>query len=80
MSLCAVRLDGCGVSLRCPAGWLPRHFASSRSLQNTITAVVEVVGKDEKKNRVTLKTACLNQEGIVVVDGEATMVPFDSQG
>ncbi len=47
----------------------PVHF------EDTITAVVEVVGKDERKNRVTLKTTCLNQEGVVVVDGEATVIP-----
>ena len=47
----------------------PVHFG------DTITAIVEVIKKDERRNRVTLKTICLNQAGIVVIDGEALVIP-----
>ncbi|WP_408956005.1 MaoC family dehydratase [Natroniella sp. ANB-PHB2] len=42
---------------------------------DTITAEVEVIEKDEDKNRLKLKTICKNQEGKVVVDGEALVLP-----
>ncbi len=41
---------------------------------DTITARVEVTEKKEKK-RVVLKTTCTNQDGVVVVDGEALVSP-----
>jgi len=42
---------------------------------DTITATVEVVRKDEARNRVWLRTYCTNQRGEIVVDGEAKMMP-----
>jgi len=42
---------------------------------DTITATVEVVKKDEAKNRVWLRTFCINQRGELVLDGEAVMRP-----
>jgi len=42
---------------------------------DTITATVEVTGKDEALNRVWLRTYCTNQDGELVVDGEAFMMP-----
>ena len=47
----------------------PVHFG------DTITATVEVLEKNIKKNRVKLRTVCTNQEGQVVVDGEAIVIP-----
>ncbi len=38
---------------------------------DTITARVEVVEIIPEKNRVRLKTTCVNQEGTTVIDGEA---------
>jgi len=38
---------------------------------DTITARAEVVEVNTEKNRVRLKTTCRNQEGKVVLDGEA---------
>ena len=38
---------------------------------DTITALVEVINKDEKKDLITFRTWCENQDGIVVMDGEA---------
>jgi len=36
---------------------------------------VEVSQIDEEKNRVVLKTTCSNQEGEIVLDGEALVSP-----
>ena len=47
----------------------PVHFG------DTITATVEVLEKNIKKNRGKLRTVCTNQEGQVVVDGEAIVIP-----
>jgi len=38
---------------------------------DTITARAEVVEVNTEKNRVRLKTTCRNQEGKIVLDGEA---------
>lgn len=50
-------------------------FVNPVHIGDTITAIVEVIEKDEVKNRVTLKTTCFNQEGKVVVDGKAIAIP-----
>jgi 3-hydroxybutyryl-CoA dehydratase len=42
---------------------------------DTITAIVEVVKKDEAKNLIWLRTYCINQRDEIVVDGEAVMMP-----
>lgn len=42
---------------------------------DTITAKVEVIKKDEAKNRVWLRTFCTNQREELVVEGEAIMMP-----
>jgi 3-hydroxybutyryl-CoA dehydratase len=42
---------------------------------DTITALVEVVELDAEKNRARLKTFCMNQEGTLVLDGEAIVSP-----
>ena len=47
----------------------PVHFG------DTITAIAEVIEKIVEKNRVILKTICTNQDGKVVVEGEATIMP-----
>ncbi|HKM30516.1 MAG TPA: MaoC family dehydratase [Bacilli bacterium] len=44
-------------------------------LNDTIKATVEVVEIIESKNRVILKTTATNQNGDVVVVGEATVMP-----
>lgn len=40
---------------------------------DTITATVTIIGIDEKRNLLQLKTEETNQEGILVVSGEATV-------
>jgi 3-hydroxybutyryl-CoA dehydratase len=42
---------------------------------DTITARAEVVGLDAEKNRARLKTTCMNQEGTLVLDGQAFVSP-----
>ena len=44
-------------------------------VDDTITATVEVTQKDEVKNRVYLHTYTTNQNGEIVADGEAIMMP-----
>lgn len=50
-------------------------FRSPVFLGDTITAEVEVIEKVEGKNKVRLRTTCYNQEGRVVVEGEALVMP-----
>ncbi|NWF96009.1 MAG: MaoC family dehydratase [Candidatus Thorarchaeota archaeon] len=40
---------------------------------DTITAHVEVVAKDDERQRITLATTCTNQDREVVLDGEAVV-------
>jgi 3-hydroxybutyryl-CoA dehydratase len=42
---------------------------------DTITAQVEILDIMSAKNRVRLKTDCVNQEGTVVINGEALVSP-----
>ncbi|MDJ0914550.1 MAG: MaoC family dehydratase [Desulfobacterales bacterium] len=42
---------------------------------DTITAMVEVINIDADKKRVWLKTSCTNQDGTVVLDGQAIVSP-----
>ncbi len=46
-------------------------FLAPVRIGDTITAHAEVVEIIEEKNRVRLKTFCVNQEGTTVLDGEA---------
>lgn len=50
------------------------NFRAPVRIGDTVTARVEVIEKLEK-NRVRLKTACVNQEGTPVLDGEAIVSP-----
>jgi len=47
------------------------RFLGPVRIGDTITAHVEVVSLNDEKQRVALKTTCINQDGKVVVDGEA---------
>ena len=42
---------------------------------DTVTARVEVVALDQARNRVTLATSCVNQDGETVIVGEAHVMP-----
>jgi 3-hydroxybutyryl-CoA dehydratase len=51
------------------------NFLAPVRIGDTVTARVEVIEKLEEKKRVRLKTTCTNQEGVVVLDGEAMVSP-----
>ncbi|MDW8298443.1 MAG: MaoC family dehydratase [Anaerolineae bacterium] len=49
-------------------------FKAPVYLDDTITATVEVTAFREDKRIATLRTICTNQEGTVVLEGEATVI------
>jgi len=54
-------------------------FKAPVFIGDAVTASVEVTAIREDKGIVTLKTQCVNQDGKLVIDGEATvLVPKDS--
>jgi len=55
------------------------EFKAPVYIGDTITARVEVVDINKAKNRVTLKTVCVNQKGVVVIDGQALVSPPPSR-
>ena len=50
-------------------------FLAPVHIGDTITARVEVIEIMGNKNRVRLKTTCVNQDGVEVVNGVATLSP-----
>ena len=50
------------------------NFRAPVRIGDTITTTAEVVELMVEKNRVRLKTTCTNQDGTLVVDGEALML------
>ncbi len=50
-------------------------FLAPVRIGDTITARVEALEIDEEENRVRFSTTCSNQEGTVVLDGEALISP-----
>jgi 3-hydroxybutyryl-CoA dehydratase len=54
-------------------------FLAPVRIGDTITATVEVTNVLIEKNRVTLSTRCINQDGIIVIDGEAVLSPAKRQ-
>jgi 3-hydroxybutyryl-CoA dehydratase len=51
------------------------EFLAPVRIGDTVTALVEVIEKIEEKKRIRLKTTCVNQEGVTVLDGEALVSP-----
>ncbi len=51
------------------------NFMNPARMGDTITSRVEVVEIITEKNRVKLKTTCVNQDGILLMEGEATVSP-----
>lgn len=47
------------------------RFQKPVKIDDKITARVEVIEKDDEKERITLRTTCTNQDKSVVLDGEA---------
>lgn len=50
-------------------------FVAPVKFGDTITARAEVTDRNVDRNRITLKTTCINQDGKVVIDGEAVIMP-----
>jgi 3-hydroxybutyryl-CoA dehydratase len=50
-------------------------FLAPVRIGDTIRAEAEVIEKIDEKNRIKLRTQCINQEGKVVIDGIATVMP-----
>ena len=49
-------------------------FKAPVKIGDTVTATVEVIEKIEAKHRLILKTTVTNQDGVVVIDGQATVM------
>jgi 3-hydroxybutyryl-CoA dehydratase len=50
-------------------------FLAPVRLGDTVTARVEITALDPEKNRATLDTSCSNQDGTVVIAGQAVVMP-----
>ena len=50
-------------------------FLAPVYINDTITARCEVTELNAEKNRVILRTTCVNQDGTMVIDGAAVMSP-----
>ena len=51
------------------------RFLAPVKIGDTIRAEAEVIEIVKEKNRVRLKTTCVNQEGRLVIDGSALVMP-----
>jgi 3-hydroxybutyryl-CoA dehydratase len=51
------------------------NFRAPVRVGDTVTAHVEIIEIIAEKKRVRLKTTCVNQEGALVLDGEAVVSP-----
>ncbi len=51
------------------------NFLAPVCFGDTITAQAVVSEIDQKKNRAKLKTTCMNQDGVIVLEGEAIVSP-----
>ncbi len=51
------------------------RFTAPVMFGDTVTARAEVTALDREKNRVTLATRCVNQDGKVVAEGESVVMP-----
>ena len=51
------------------------EFKAPVRMGDTVTARVEVAEKIAEKNRVKFRTTCVNQDGTLLVDGEAVVMP-----
>ena len=51
------------------------NFLAPVHMGDTVTARAEVIEILSEENRVKLKTTCVNQNGVTVLDGEAVVSP-----
>jgi 3-hydroxybutyryl-CoA dehydratase len=67
-----------GVSLPGPGTIYIRQeldFLAPVHIGDTITARVEIIEIMDQKNRVTVRTTCVNQDGTMVLEGRAIVSP-----
>lgn len=50
-------------------------FVAPVKIGDTVTATVEVIERNEERNRLILKTVVINEDGKVVVEGQAKVIP-----
>uniref|UniRef100_A0A7C4MN23 MaoC family dehydratase n=1 Tax=Desulfatirhabdium butyrativorans TaxID=340467 RepID=A0A7C4MN23_9BACT len=57
--------------------YLEQHlsFKAPVRIGDTVTATARVISVDTAKNRIRLETVCTNQDGTVVLSGEALVMP-----
>ncbi len=55
------------------------NFLAPVHMGDTVTARAEVIEILSEENRVKLKTSCINQNGVTVLDGEALVSPPKSK-
>ena len=55
------------------------NFLAPVHMGDTVTARAEVIEILSEENRVKLKTTCINQNGVTVLDGEAIVSPPKSK-
>ena len=49
-------------------------FARPVHVGDTLTVSVTVISRDEERHRLLLDTRCVNQDGVVVIEGEADVI------
>ncbi len=49
-------------------------FAKPVHVGDTLTVSVKVLSRDEEQHRLRLETRCVNQDGVVVIEGEADVI------
>ncbi|AVP55998.1 enoyl-CoA hydratase [Clostridium tetani] len=50
-------------------------FVAPVKIGDTVTATVQVTERNEERNRLILKTVVINEDGKVVVEGQAKVMP-----
>lgn len=50
------------------------RFLAPVKIGDTVTATAEIIEKIEAKNRLIIRTTVTNQDGVMVVDGKATVM------
>lgn len=50
-------------------------FLSPVRIGDTIKAIAEVIEVNKEKNKIRLRTYCINQEGKIVIEGTALVMP-----
>jgi len=55
------------------------RFTRPVFIGDTVTAIAEVIEKIEDRNRVVMKTRCINQHGDAVAEGQSVLLPYKTK-